>query len=137
MIRDSNLVRGILKHGKDKLPEPSILYGPAIAEGGTNDPRYINMQVADILIELQGGPPVEPFVEGEQIGTLDPVMSPEYVFGVSSKAWNAASARVWAAHDRLARGIKRHSYTTDRKIEGRAFRFTWRPEVKAFSVVEL
>jgi len=106
------------------LPVP-IYVGHPVTLNPTNDPKYIDGQVADILVEIEGEP-IEPFIEGAPIGTIEQQHPCELVFNEERTTLDHMSASVWAAHHALPRAARRHSYTTDRG----SYRFTWQPRIE-------
>ena len=103
----------------------------------TNDPKYIDSQVEEILEDMFEGPPLRPFVEGEPIAPASARNDNpgSIMMGLPLHEFNEMSACVWADHKRKTKAAHRRAYTTTRHQGGMTFAWTWVPERKLFNIV--
>lgn len=115
-----------------KEDQPLPIYHP-VTLNPTGDPAYVDGQVSDIMIELQEGPPLKPFIEGEPIPTpTEPLAL--FMFGVPTADYDRMMARVWVDHKHRPKRDRRREYNLIRKAGGQQFQITWLPELAGFRV---
>ena len=120
---------------RGQLPADTPIYHPPTLNP-TGEPWYVDGQVIDILAEIQEGPPLRPFVEGEPIAPASARADNPGTFfmGLPLHEFNDMSASVWAAHKRRVRVQNLRPYSTIRTVNGMTFVWSWQPEQKTFHV---
>lgn len=121
-----------MKRNQEFIPYHPVTFVP------TNDPKYIDGQVHDILSDYQEEGRV-PFSPGP-IGMLKTNIPAPDVLNIPQTEYNEMLTRLWARHDRLPRAKKRRGYSVtewDVRKQCRVpdhLSVVWNPETHSFNI---
>lgn len=125
-----------MKKQRDVLQYHPVTFVP------TNDPKYIDGQVSDILCDYQEQERKEPFRPGP-IGALPSAVVKPTHLGMPLDQFEEMNYRLWMYHDHLPRAKKRKGYTvTDDSIRKSLgipdhIEVAWHPEKHLFQFWEV